>query len=127
MGAMGRVGRAHIALAKRGDAVDGGLVGDAVTGDDGGHGENALAEFNAVSAVGHVEPERDAFRIELPEAEGARVGLHSVCVTELAVEGGEIPGQHALGNDVAPAEIAVAALPGVAEHFQLWRRLGLPA
>lgn len=69
----------------------------------------------ATAAVREVEPERDALGIDLPEAEGAGAGADAVAVGGVATVRGEVPGHDAFGNDGSPGEVAVAALPGVAE------------
>ena len=40
---------------------------------------------------------------------------------------GEVPGEDALGDEVAPGEVAVAALPGVAEDAEICRDFFVPA
>ena len=37
----------------------------------------------------------------------------------MAIECGEVPREHALGNDVAPTEFPIAALPGVAKNEEI--------
>src|SRR5439155_16305154 len=74
------------------------------------------AELYPDAAAAHIGPETDALRVHAPKAERARTCAHSVHMRALAVPGGDIPGHHAIGNEAAPLQIAVAALPRVSEQ-----------
>ena len=82
---------------------------------DVAHVERALAELHAGAATPHVGPEADALRVDMPEAECARAGANAVRVRERAVMRREVPRHDAIGHPRPPLEIAVPALPCVAE------------
>jgi len=48
-------------------------------------------------------------------------------VVSRTVIGGEVPRKDALGDEVAPAEVAVAALPGVTKGAHVRGDIGMPA
>ncbi len=99
----------------------------ALAGNDGGDMQGALPQLDSVAAVADAHPERDAFGIDLPEAQGAGARFHAVPVEGVAVVGGEIPGHGALGFHGAPAQGSIAALPVVAETEQTFVDARAPA
>src|SRR5258708_332731 len=68
-----------------------------------------------VADVKHPIAELDA-GVEVPETERAATRADAIGVRRAAVERGQIPGHGAVWHDPAPFEIAVAALPRIAEH-----------
>ena len=102
------------------------LALDAATADHRRHGQPSLAEFDPVSAVGYIQPQRHALRIKLPEAQRGRIRLYPIAMARRAIVGGEVPWHHALRNQVAPAQLSIAALPRIAQRTQVGRHLRLP-
>ena len=98
------------------DGFNGQFPACALARDDGGRVQFALTERNAHAAVRHIEPERDAFAIHLPEAEGTCSGFYAIAMGAVARLRGEVPGQGALRNERSPVEVAITALPRIAEN-----------
>src|SRR5262249_6057992 len=78
--------------------------------------KHAFAELDAHATAAHVRPEAHAEWIDLPEAERAGAGANAISVGDPPVKRREVPGHDSVGDPRSPLEIAVAALPGVAEN-----------
>ena len=89
--------------------------------------ESALSQLHRVAAIAYIEPERHALGIRLPETEGGGTGLDAIAVEFFAVEGEKIPRHNAVGNKPAPLQVAIAALPLVAEKPKIAGNAETPA
>ena len=125
MGTMGREVRAHMRLHSPATVLRVRAI-DSAMGDDRRHGQLSLAEFDPVSAVGYIQPQRHTLRIKLPEAQRSRIRLYPVAMASRAIMGGEVPWHHPFRNQVAPAQVSIAALPRIAQRTQAGRHLRLP-
>ncbi len=108
-------GRAHLP-AERVDGREGRLA-RATRRDTTSHTFSTRAPSSTPdAAAAHVRPQADALRIGLPEAERVRARAHAVRVRHAPVGRREVPGHDAVGNEAAPFEVSVAALPRIAER-----------
>jgi hypothetical protein len=107
-------------IAKR---IEGFFPGRAFACHDGGAVKVAIAKHHAIPTILYIQPERNSLLVDLPEAECARCGPDSVGMAGypavLTIRCGEVPRQHTLRNDVLPAQVTIAPLPGVAKHQQM--------
>ena len=126
MGTIGRERAGAHGPAKPSDRVLRILALNAATANHRRHGQPSLAEFDPVSTIGYIQPQRHALLIKLPEAQCSRIRLYSVTMTSRAIMSGEIPWHHALRNQVAPAQLSITALPCIAQRTQVGLHLRLP-
>src|SRR5436309_5972938 len=72
-----------------------------------------FAEPHSAAAVANVYPERNASRVDLPEAKCSCFRDYTTGMSSRTVRSQEIPGQDAFGLQSAPSQIAIGALPVV--------------
>ena len=114
----GRFGQAGCGAQQAHQAAGGGEGGLACVGGelaDGAQFKRA-AHLHAHAAAAGVQGEGDALRVDLPPAQRVGAGAHARAAGLSAVVVQEEPRQHALGHEIAPFQVAVAALPVVAQH-----------
>src|SRR4029079_5796730 len=80
------------------------------------HVERSLAKLQSGSSTANVRPQTHALRVDLPEAECGSPRSHAVGRRSDAVGRRGVPGHDAIGRPAAPLEVAVRALPSVAEN-----------
>ena len=86
-----------------------------------------FAQLHAAATVANIEPQGNTFRIRLPKAKSARPGLNPVPVGSLPRRRQEIPWHDAISSEPAPFQVAVGALPMVAEKARTFRQRAPPA
>ncbi len=110
--------RAHVAAEGAG-RLERRLAGFPPTARHRADGEPPRAEPDSGTAVADVRGERDAFRAGAPGAHGRGLGHDAVAVGRPAVARQEIPGHFPGRVEGLPFELAVGALPGVAQVFPI--------
>jgi len=73
--------------------------------------QTPVAQLHAAATVANIEPQRNSFRIHLPEAKSARPCHHPVAVGSVPCRRQEIPGHDAVSVKAAPLQVAVGTLP----------------
>ena len=106
---------------------EGGLAGDALSGDDGGGVKGSALQFHRVRAAAQVQAQLRIKAVQPPGAEAAAAGHNAVAVGKKAVGHQHIPGHDPLRPDAHPLQVAVGPLPGIAQDFCALRGRSLPA
>src|SRR5574338_752271 len=78
--------------------------------------QHASAKLNAGAAAPHIRRERDSVGIQLPGTEGRGARAHAPRMGQRSIERGRIPWHDPVGYKATPFEVAVGALPCVAEN-----------
>jgi hypothetical protein len=95
--------------------------------DDFGRRKLTFAQLYAAASVAHVEPQRDSYRVHLPEAERAPTRRYAVAMSHVTVRGEEIPGHNPVARKAAPLQIAVRPLLVIAQKLQGLRQRAGPS